>query len=386
MTCSNPPIIASARSRSKARCSSTRRWQRRRWSRHPTRNAWSCQRPSSHWLPGMCRIAARRSTFSRERASGWRRTSGCGGWSFVNCLKRSRGRSGVRNCVNKKRRAGIAASAAWRNSGRRIFPSWRATRRRPAEAERGMYELNERVGLVTGGGAGIGREIARRFAREGMAVAVLDRDGAEGIAAEIGGLAVTADVTSEEEVSRAVETVLARFSRIDVLVNNAGIAWMGPALEMPLEALQSMLRVNVEGVFIVCRAVLPHMIARRSGSIVNLASWAGKTGNAFFAGYSASKFAVIGLTQSLAREMAPHGIRVNAICPGIVVDTAMRTAIEAQQRQYRPPETAEREKSIPIGRVSVPEDVARVAAFLASDESSYMTGESINLSGGLLMD
>jgi NAD(P)-dependent dehydrogenase (short-subunit alcohol dehydrogenase family) len=251
-----------------------------------------------------------------------------------------------------------------------------------------MYALNERVGLVTGGGAGIGREIARRFAREGMAVAVLDRDGAaaEGIAAEIGGLAVTADVTSEEEVSRAVETVLARFSRIDVLVNNAGIAWMGPALEMPLEALQSMLRVNVEGVFIVSRAVLPHMIARRSGSIVNLASWAGKTGNAFFAGYSASKFAVIGLTQSLAREMAPHGIRVNAICPGIVVDTAMRTAIEAQQRQYGLPETAEREKSIPIGRVSVPEDVARVAAFLASDESSYMTGESINLSGGLLMD
>ena len=251
-----------------------------------------------------------------------------------------------------------------------------------------MYALNERVGLVTGGGAGIGREIARRFAREGMAVAVLDRDGAaaEGIAAEIGGLAVTADVTSEEEVSRAVETVLARFSRIDVLVNNAGIAWMGPALEMPLEALQSMLRVNVEGVFIVSRAVLPHMIARRSGSIVNLASWAGKTGNAFFAGYSASKFAVIGLTQSLAREMAPHGIRVNAICPGIVVDTAMRTAIESQQRQYGLPETAEREKSIPIGRVSVPEDVARVAAFLASDESSYMTGESINLSGGLLMD
>ena len=251
-----------------------------------------------------------------------------------------------------------------------------------------MYALNERVGLVTGGGAGIGREIARRFAREGMAVAVLDRDGAaaDGVAAGIGGLAVTADVTSEAEVSRAVETVLTRFMRIDVLVINAGVAWMGPALETPLEALQAMLRVNVEGVFIVSRAVLPHMIARRSGSIVNLASWAGKTGNAFFAGYSASKFAVIGLTQSLAREMAPHGIRVNAICPGIVVDTAMRTAIEAQQRQYGLPETAEREKSIPIGRVSVPEDVARVAAFLASDESSYMTGESINLSGGLLMD
>jgi NAD(P)-dependent dehydrogenase (short-subunit alcohol dehydrogenase family) len=251
-----------------------------------------------------------------------------------------------------------------------------------------MYALNGRIGLVTGAACGIGREIARRLAREGMEVAVLDRDGAaaEATAAKIRGFAVAADVTSAEEIGRAVDAVLARFSQIDVLVNNAGIAWMGPALDMPLEALQAMLRVNVEGVFIVSRAVLPHMIARRSGSVVNLASWAGKTGNANFAGYSASKFAVVGLTQALAREMAPHGIRVNAICPGIVVDTAMRTAIEAQQRHYGLPDTAERERSIPIGRVSVPDDVARIAAFLASDESSYMTGESINLSGGLLMD
>jgi len=251
-----------------------------------------------------------------------------------------------------------------------------------------MYTLNGRVGLVTGGGSGIGREIAQRLAREGMAVAVLDRDSAaaEAVAVEISGLAVTADVTAEVEVSRAVDAVLGRFDQIDLLVNNAGIAWMGPALEMPLGALQSMLRVNVEGVFITCRAVLPHMIARRSGSVVNLASWAGKTGNAYFAGYSASKFAVIGLTQALAREMAPYGIRVNAICPGIVVDTAMRTAIEAQQRQYGLPATQERAKTIPVGRLSVPDDVARIAAFLASDESAYMTGESINISGGLLMD
>ncbi len=251
-----------------------------------------------------------------------------------------------------------------------------------------MYALNGRIGLVTGAGGGIGREIARRLAGEGMSVAVLDRDGtaAQAVAAEIGGLAVAADVTAEEEVGGAVDTVLARFRQIDLLVNNAGIAWMGPALDMPLGALQAMLRVNVEGVFIMSRAVLPHMIERRSGSVVNLASWAGKTGPAFFAGYGATKFAVIGLTQALAREMAPHGIRINAICPGIVVDTAMRTAIEAQQHRYGLPETTEREKSIPIGRVSIPEDVARIAAFLASDEASYMTGESINLSGGLLMD
>jgi NAD(P)-dependent dehydrogenase (short-subunit alcohol dehydrogenase family) len=251
-----------------------------------------------------------------------------------------------------------------------------------------MYALNGRVGLVTGAGGGIGREIARRLTREGMAIAVLDRDGAaaESTATEIGGVALAADVTSAEEVGRAVAAVLSRFDKIDLLVNNAGIAWMGPALDMPLEALQAMLRVNVEGVFIVTRAVLPHMIARHSGSVVNLASWAGKTGNANFAGYSASKFAVIGLTQALAREMAPHGIRINAICPGIVVDTAMRSAIEVQQRHYGLPETAERQKAIPIGRVSVPDDVARIAAFLASDEAAYITGEAINLSGGLLMD
>jgi NAD(P)-dependent dehydrogenase (short-subunit alcohol dehydrogenase family) len=251
-----------------------------------------------------------------------------------------------------------------------------------------VYALNGRVAVVTGAGGGIGRAIARRLASEGMAIGVLDRDAAaaRAVAAEVGGVAAVADVTSPEEISAALAPVLARLNQIDVLVNNAGIAWMGPALEMPLEALQRMLRVNVEGAFIVSRAVLPHMIARRSGAIINLASWAGKTGNTYFAGYSASKFAVIGLTQALAREMAPHGIRVNAICPGIVVDTAMRSAIETQQRQYGLPTTEERAQSIPIGRLSVPEDVARIAAFLASDEASYMTGEAINLSGGLLMD
>ena len=128
------------------------------------------------------------------------------------------------------------------------------------------YALQGRVGLVTGAGGGIGRQIARRLACEGMAVAVLDRDSAaaNAIAAEIGGLAVTADVTSEDEVGRAIEAVLAHLGQLDVLINNAGVAWMGPALDMPLAALQAMLRVNVEGVFIVSRAVLPHMIARRS--------------------------------------------------------------------------------------------------------------------------
>jgi NAD(P)-dependent dehydrogenase (short-subunit alcohol dehydrogenase family) len=154
-----------------------------------------------------------------------------------------------------------------------------------------MYALNGRVGLVTGGGGGIGRAIALRLAGEGMAVAVLDRDSsaAQSVAAEIGGFAITADVTEPEQVDRATDATLGRFEKIDLLINNAGVAWMGPALDTPLEALQA----NVEGTFIVSRAVLPHMIARRTGSVVNLASWAGKIGPAYFAGYSASEFAVI---------------------------------------------------------------------------------------------
>ena len=150
-------------------------------------------------------------------------------------------------------------------------------------------DRSDRVGLVTGGGGGIGRAIARRLARDGMMVAVLDRDGAaaEALAAEIGGLALAADVTAPDEVDHDVAATISRFEQIDLLVNNAGIAWMGPALDMPLDALQAMLRVNVEGVFIMSRAVLPHMIARHSGSVINLASWAGKTGPANFAGYGA---------------------------------------------------------------------------------------------------
>ena len=209
-----------------------------------------------------------------------------------------------------------------------------------------------------------------------MAVAVLDCDdaAAQAVAAEIGGLAVTADVTSPEAVERAVEATLARFERGSTCWSTTPASpGRGPRLQMPLDTLQAMLRVNVEGVFIASRAVLPHMIARRSGSIVNLASWAGKTGAAYFVGYSATKFAVIGLTQALAREMAPHGIRVNSvICPGIV-DTAMRTALESPAAPLGAARNGGAGKAMAMGRVSVPDDVAGAAAFLASDAAAYIT-------------
>src|SRR5919202_3400801 len=164
-----------------------------------------------------------------------------------------------------------------------------------------------------------------------------------------------------------------------------GIGRSAPALETSLDDFRAMFRVNVEGVFVCCRAVVPRMVERRAGCVINMASWTGKSGRPYFAAYGASKFAVIGLTQALAAEVAPFGVRVNAICPGIVVSTDMRREIEAAQERYGLPSTRERERAIPLGRTAEPEDVAAVAAFLASDAAAYITGESVNVTGGLWM-
>lgn len=256
-----------------------------------------------------------------------------------------------------------------------------------------MTHPDGRVALVTGGAQGIGRSIALRLARDGADIAILDIDatGAEATAAAIRtlgrhALALGGDVAAPAEVTAAVEAVERELGPIAILVNNAGICRIGPALETPLADLQAMLRVNVEGTFICCQAVVPRMVARRAGVVVNLSSWAGKSGRPWFGAYSASKFAVTGFTQALAAEVAPHGVRVNAVCPGIVVATNMRTEIEAAQQRWGLPETREREKAIPLGRVSVPEDVARVVAFLVSEDAAYVAGEAINVTGGLWMD
>lgn len=244
-----------------------------------------------------------------------------------------------------------------------------------------------RTALVTGAGTGIGRAIAGRLAASGYRVVVNDLDGAaaERAAAEVGGVTVAADVGDRAAVGRMVAGAVAALGRLDVLVNNAGICRLGPIADFPEADWRATFRVNVDGVFFCCQAVLPHMARQGAGHIVNIASWSGKAGAAHFGAYCASKFAVIGLTQALAREVAGQGIRVNAVCPGIVGGTDMRADIDAQSRAAGRPTAEERLPLIPLGRLAEPADVAAVVAFLVSEEARYMTGQAINVTGGLWM-
>jgi NAD(P)-dependent dehydrogenase (short-subunit alcohol dehydrogenase family) len=248
------------------------------------------------------------------------------------------------------------------------------------------------IALVTGAGAGIGRAIALRLARDGWAVAVNDveRARASAVTGEIvaGGsrsAAVVADVGDREAAHRMVAETIEALGAVDLLVNNAGVCRLGAIAGFAETDWRLTFRVNVDGVFFCCQAVLPHMLARGRGNIVNLASWSGKAGAAYFGPYCASKFAVIGLTQSLAKEVATRGIRVNAVCPGIVAGTEMRAQIDAESRALGRPTSTERVGWIPMGRLAEPEDIAGVVVFLASDDARYMTGQAVNVTGGLWM-
>ena len=249
-----------------------------------------------------------------------------------------------------------------------------------------------RTALITGAGTGIGRAIALRLARDGWTVAVNDLAStrAAQVAREVDaaggrGVAVVADVGDREAVRRMVADALAALGALDLLVNNAGLCRLGPIAEFPEADWRATFRVNVDGAFFCCQAVLPHMLARGRGNIVNLASWSGKAGAPFFGAYCASKFAVIGLTQSLAKEVAGQGIRVNAVCPGIVAGTDMRAQVDAESRALGRPTSTDRVGWIPLGRLGEAEDVAGVVAFLVSDDARYMTGQAINVTGGLWM-
>ena len=278
-----------------------------------------------------------------------------------------------------------------------------------------MYNLNGKVALVTGAGGknGIGRAIATRLAKEGADVAVNDIterpyaadqgdwQGLPDVVCEIEAMgqraiSVVADVSDVEQVREMVDKTVSHFGKIDILVNNAGtIAGKDrvPVVDLAEEDWDRVQRVNVKGVFLCSQAVARHLIAQGTGGkIINMSSVTGKRGSARFAAYSASKFAVIGFTQSLACELAPYQVNVNAICPGLVdterfghlasVLMPQNLSADEQLAEY----ARRSEAAVPIGRLAEGEDVAKMAAFLASDEAAYLSGVSITVSGGTVMD
>jgi 3-oxoacyl-[acyl-carrier protein] reductase/sorbitol-6-phosphate 2-dehydrogenase len=224
-----------------------------------------------------------------------------------------------------------------------------------------MYDLKGRNALVTGGGAGIGRAIAQRLAAEGCDVGIRDLDlsGAEATAAEARALgrrahAAASNVAERGSAEAAVAALSTALGRVDILVNNAGILRTAPFLETTDAEWHGNFGVNLDGAFHCCQAVLPGMVARRGGAVVNVAFWTGKKGVPNHAAYSASKFALIGLTQAIAGEMAAHGIRVNAVCPGIIVETRMWEEAEERNRVQGLPDVATRLASIPLRRAGTP--------------------------------
>ena len=240
-------------------------------------------------------------------------------------------------------------------------------------------DLEGRVAVITGGAQGFGRAATERFIASGAKVAIWDRDAAlaEKTAAELGSSVkpFAVDVTDPKSVEKARDATIAAFGRIDILVNNAGIA--GPTAKVwdySLEELQMTMRVNLEGPWLCCKAVVPGMIAQNYGRIVNIASIAGKEGNPNASAYSASKAALIGLTKSLAKEVATYDISVNAIAPA-----AARTAILDQVTEEHINYMLSK---IPRGRLVTVEEVAALIAWAASPDCSFTTGQVLDISGG----
>ena len=251
-------------------------------------------------------------------------------------------------------------------------------------------DFTGKVALVTGGGNGIGRATCAAFARAGAKVVVVDRDSAgaqatAGIIRQNGGeaLAVTADVTTSADVGTYVKAALDQFGRIDCFFNNAGIEGkVAPTAEYDEATFDAVLGVNVKGVFLGLRHVLPEMIRQGSGAVVNTASVAGLVGTPGMPAYVASKHAVIGLTKTAAGEVARKGIRVNAVCPG-PVDTRMIHALEEQLAPGNPASVEERYKTaIPSGRYTTPDEVASMVLFLCSDLAANITGGQFVVDGG----
>ena len=245
--------------------------------------------------------------------------------------------------------------------------------------------LTGKTAIVTGGSRGIGRAIALRLAEEGANVAVIyagntaaAEETQKAIAAQGGqSIAIQCDVANEEAVTAMVKQVKEQFGSVDILVNNAGITRDGLLMRMKTADWQAVLDTNLTGTFFCTKAVTKLMMKQRSGAIVNLTAVVGLTGNAGQANYAAAKSGIIGFTKSVAKELASRGIRANAVAPGYI-DTDMTAVLSDTVKE-------EMIKAIPMGRIAQPQEVANAVLFLVSDCSSYITGQVLNVDGGVVM-
>jgi len=256
-----------------------------------------------------------------------------------------------------------------------------------------MYNYAGKQAIVTGAASGIGKAIALRLSEEGCTVALwdMDTDRLQATLKELGEgrghCAHVVDVSHLDTVKAAfASTTKAWGGAPDVLVNNAGIGRLASILDVTPDEFDRTLDVNVGGTFNCSHVVVPSMRENGGGQIINMASWFGKSGRPNSLAYCASKFAIIGMTQSMAIDLAAHGIRVNAVCPGTIDNTDMRKQADVEAAALGLLPAAERQHLIPLKRLGQPEDIARVVAFLISDEASYMTGQSVNVTGGLWMN
>jgi NAD(P)-dependent dehydrogenase (short-subunit alcohol dehydrogenase family) len=263
-----------------------------------------------------------------------------------------------------------------------------------------MYNLNGKVAIVTGAGSGIGQAIARRLSLEGAAVvaADLNRSAAEKLVEELKGLgrrglAVEMNVTVKKDAEDMARQCLKNFGQIDILVNNAGAGSLGLIVNQTEEDWERPIQVNLKGTFLCSQAAAKEMIPRKQGRIINISSVSGKSGEEFIGPYCASKFGVIGLTQTLAKELARYSINVNAVCPGYIWTPMWAEMAKWFKESFpalegkSPQEIFEnRVKSVtPLRRPQTGEDIANLVAFLVSEEARNITGQAINVDGGAVM-
>lgn len=243
--------------------------------------------------------------------------------------------------------------------------------------------FKDRVAIVTGSARGLGRAIAVALSREGSSVVIVDLNPTQGAEVlreieelEAEAIFVRADVSQRVEVDRMVQATLNRFNTIDILVNNAGIHDAAPFVEETEELWQRMFKVNVMGTVLPSQAVVPEMMKRKKGRIVNISSKAAVVGEPYHAAYSASKGAVLALTRAMATELAPYQITVNAVCPGPTYTDMLLGATDAADRE-------ELTAIAPLGRLGKPEDIASAVLYLASEESDWCTGQALSVDGGM---